>query len=184
MTDVDASHRIASPPFEIRRATPEDADGIAAAHLDSILTIGAQFYAAEIVQDWAARVNGPRYRESIEQGNAFFVAIGERDGQRAVLGFATHRIVAGQHRTAVYVRGAAVRSGIGSALFTRAEAAAVASGAAAIDVDAALGAVGFYLANGFTEIGRGEHELWSGRRMACVFMRKRYGIAVGPVRRE
>jgi hypothetical protein len=30
----------------------------------------------------------------------------------------------------------------------------------------------FYKANGFEEVGRGQHRLWSGRPMACVFMRK------------
>jgi putative acetyltransferase len=158
--------------FEIRPATPSDADAIAAAHLDSIRAIGAQFYAHEIVDDWAGPISADRYVEAMRLGESFFVAIGKVDDQPAVLGFSTHKTIGTQHRTAVYVRGSAVRSGIGSALFTRAEAEAVAARACDIDVDASLAAVAFYKANGFYEVGRGEHQLGSGRRMACVFMQK------------
>ena len=45
-------------------------------------------------------------------------------------------------------------------------------GATSIHVDASLAAVAFYRANGFGEVGRGNHRLRSGRDMACVFMRK------------
>ena len=158
--------------FDVRPATPGDADGIAAAHLDSIRSIGAQFYSPEVVDDWAAPLGADHYVKAMGLGEAFFVAIGQIDGQPTVLGFSTHKTGGRQHRTAVYVRGVAVRSGIGSALFKRAEADAIASGARTIDVDASLAAVDFYKANGFREVGRGEHQLWSGRPMACIFMRK------------
>jgi putative acetyltransferase len=158
--------------YEIRRATPADADEIAAAHRESIRSIGARFYPADIVDDWAARLSCNLYVRAMEQGEAFYIAVGVVDGQRAVLGFASHRVLDDQHRTAVYVRSAAGRRGIGSALFRLAEADAIAAGAASIHVDASLAAVEFYRANGFYEVNRGEHQLWSGRRMPCVFMQK------------
>jgi GNAT superfamily N-acetyltransferase len=158
--------------FEVRPATSSDAEAIAAAHLDSIRSIGAQFYTPEIVDDWAARVSAGLYVRAMGLGESFFLAIGKAEGRPLVLGFSTHKIVGAQHRTAVYVRSGAVRSGVGTALFKRAEADAIESGAGAIDVDASLAASDFYKANGFHEIGRGEHQLWSGRRMACIFMRK------------
>jgi putative acetyltransferase len=163
--------------FEVRRATPDDADGIAVAHLDSIRSIGAKFYAPDIVDDWASPVATNRYVKAMELGEAFFVAIGEVDGRPTVLGFSTHKTVGSQHRTAVYVVGEVVRSGLGTALFKRAEADAIASGARDIDVDASLAATAFYKANGFNEVGRGEHQLWSGRRMACIFMRKHLDLS-------
>jgi putative acetyltransferase len=88
------------------------------------------------------------------------------------LGFSSHRIDENEHGVAVYVRGKAARFGIGSALLRSAEASAVGAGATGIHIDASLAAVEFYKANGFEEVGRGEHRLWSGRAMACVFMRK------------
>jgi len=94
------------------------------------------------------------------------------DGQSGVLGFSSHRIDDEQHGVAVYVRGRAARAGVGSALLRSAEASAFNAGAKTIHIDASLAAVEFYKANGFDEVGRGEHRLWSGRAMACVFMRK------------
>jgi GNAT superfamily N-acetyltransferase len=171
-----------APPInvEIRRAALEDVDAIAAAHLDSIRAIGALYYEPRIVSDWGARVKGELYAKAMARAEVFFIAI-EPSGQRDVLGFSSHRIGVSGHRTAVYVRARAARQGIGSALFQTAEAAAIAAGATSIDVDASLAAVEFYTANGFEEVGRGEHRLWSGRSMACVFMHKDL-TATGPGR--
>ena len=73
---------------------------------------------------------------------------------------------------AVYVRGRAARSGVGSSLLRSAEVSAMSAGASTVHIDASLAAVEFYKANGFKEVGRGEHRLSSGRPMPCVFMRK------------
>ena len=158
--------------FEMRRATPPDADGIAAAHRDSIRSIGPLFYPQEVVNDWGVVVASDIYLKAMERGEVFFIAVGEVDGEPAVLGFASHRVDGTRHGTAVYVRGAAARRGVGSALFRLAEADAIGTGATSIHVDASLAAVEFYRANGFEEVGRGNHRLRSGRDMACVFMRK------------
>jgi GNAT superfamily N-acetyltransferase len=159
--------------FEVRQATPADANDIAAAHADSIHSIGALFYSADVVDDWSARVTGDFYLRAMTGGGVFFIAVAPQSGTTEVFGFSSHNIVEGKHRTAVYVRGYASRRGIGSALFRMAEAAAVAAGASSIHVDASLSGVDFYRANGFDEIGRGDHRLRSGRLMPCVFMQKK-----------
>ena len=158
--------------FMTRRATPQDADSIAAAHRDSIQSIGPGFYPAAVVDTWAACVSPDMYVKAMERGEVFYVAVGAFEGEPTCLGFASHRIDGTEHGTAVYVRGSAARRGLGSALFRLAEADAVESGATSIHVDASLAAVAFYRANGFEEIGRGEHPLRAGSVMACVFMRK------------
>lgn len=155
----------------LRRATTDDADAIAAAHIDSIRSIGPRFYSPQIVDAWAAGLNGELYVRAMNDGEAFFVAVDPCDEQ-VVLGFSTHRTEPDQHRTAVYVRGSAAGRGIGSALFHTAEADVRACGGTSIDISASLVALDFYKANGFEEIGRGEHVLRNGVRMACVFMRK------------
>jgi putative acetyltransferase len=155
--------------FRIRRATPSDADAIARTHLDSIETIGPQFYPAEIVSEWSSGLTPDRYREAMECGEVFFIAV---DEQGTILGFSTHRVDGHQHGTAVYVRGSTVRRGVGSALYRLAEADAVSAGARSIVIDASLAAVEFYKAHGFEETGRGDHRLRSGCLMPCVFMRK------------
>lgn len=164
---------------EIRRAAASDMDALADAHLDSIRTIGPRYYADDIVTEWASRVTGSLYANAMTRGETFFIASCTDKSQPAVLGFSSHRVDEGEHRTAVYVRGSAARRGVGSALFRAAEAHAISAGATCIHLDASLAAVEFYKSNGFNEIASGEHVLWSGLRMPCIFMRK----DVGAVRR-
>jgi putative acetyltransferase len=154
-----------------RSATPSDAEAIATAHIDSIRSIGPQFYPPHIVDAWAAGLTGELYVRAMNEGEAFFVATDPVDDS-VVLGFSTHRHTPEEHRTAVYVRGSASRQGIGSALFGMAEADVRASGGTSINIAASIAAVDFYTANGFEEVGRGEHRLRNGVAMACVFMRK------------
>jgi ribosomal protein S18 acetylase RimI-like enzyme len=158
--------------FEMRRANAADAQAIALAHRDSIASIGPRFYPPDVVNDWSAGLTPDLYLRAMQRGEVFFVAVGEIDGKPALLGFSSHRVDATEHGTAVYVRGSAARSGVGSALFRLAEADAIASGATSIQIDASLASVEFYKAHGFEEVGRREHRLPSGRPMACVFMRK------------
>ena len=161
-----------SPDFEVRRATPADADAIAIALLDSIRSIGPTHYDAAIVDDWGAHVEPGLYLRAMQGGEVFFVAIDPRDPSGAVLGFSSHHVDGDHHGVGVYVRGTAARCGIGSALLQRAEQDAVASGAASLEIDASLAAVDFYRVHGFDEQGRGTHRLRSGR-LPCVFMTKR-----------
>lgn len=159
--------------FETRPAHPSEADAIAVAHRDSIRSIGPKFYPPNVVDDWEEGITDDLYIKAMEGGEVFFITTGEIDGEAAVLGFASDYCIDGsQHGTSVYVRGIATRRGIGSALFRRAEAHAVANGATSIRVEASLAGVEFYKANGFVEVGRGETRLRSGRPIACVFMRK------------
>jgi ribosomal protein S18 acetylase RimI-like enzyme len=172
-----------NPGFEIRRAQPSDADAIAAAHLDSIRSIGPRFYPPEAVDDWSAGLTPDLYVRAMEEdGEVFFIAAGAIDEQPAVLGFATHRVEGGRHGTSVYVRGAAARRGIGTALFRLAEADALASRATSLQIEASLAGVEFYKANGFEETARGNIRLMSGRSIACVFMQKALAATLGPLR--
>jgi len=157
---------------EIRQAAPSDCNAILAAHLDSIQSIGPDFYSPEIVDAWSAGLTPEVYVKAMEGGEVFFIALGPLNGVSAVLGFATHRVDDAQDGASVYVRGIASRCGIGTKLFRLAEAHARAHGAHAINIQASLAGVAFYLANGFDEVGRGEALLMTGRAMPCVFMRK------------
>ena len=154
--------------FVVRAAAEEDYDGIAEAHMDSIRGLGPAKYDTDAVNDWAAVRIGDDYARRATNDALLFAAV--EDGR--VLGFSDYRIERGLHRTAVYVRAEAARKGVGSALFSAAETAARRAGAEAIHVDASLVAVPFYLANGFEDLGRGEHTLRTGRTMPCIHMRK------------
>jgi GNAT superfamily N-acetyltransferase len=158
---------------ETRRAVPDDADAILAAHLDSIRSIGPSFYSASIVEAWSAGLTPALYVDAMAGGEAFFVAIGPLGGEPAVLGFATHRVDDEEDGASVYVRGVAARCGIGTMLLRLAEHHARARGASTLAIQASLAGVGFYRANGFEALGPGEARLTTGGSMPCVFMRKR-----------
>jgi GNAT superfamily N-acetyltransferase len=159
-------------PFTIRAATADDAQAIADAHIDSIESIGPRFYAPDVVRAWCAAIQPGMYLTAMAAGEVFFVAAASHESSGEVLGFSSHHVDDGQHSVGVYVRGIAVRRGIGSALLRMAESSANAPGAASLRLDSSLAAVDFYKANGFVETGRGEHRLRSGATMACVFMHK------------
>ncbi len=163
--------------MEIRRAGPEDAEAIAAAHRDSIRSIGPRFYPPEVVDAWGEGLTAAIYARAMASGEAFFIAIGEIDGQSAVLGFATHRSDDAEDGASVYVRGSAARTGIGTALLALAEQHARDHGATSLHIQASLAGVAFYTANGFEDLGPGVATLRSGRSMACVLMCKRLGSA-------
>jgi len=158
---------------EIRRAGPEDAEAIAEAHRDSIRAIGPRFYPPEVVDAWGEGLTAEIYATAMAGGEAFFIALGEVDGQSAVLGFATHRRDDAEDGASVYVRGAAARQGIGTALLALAERHARDHGATRLHIQASLAGVEFYKANGFEDLGPGVATLTSGRSMACVLMCKR-----------
>ena len=162
--------------FETCLAQPSDADDIALAHRDSIRSIGPRFYPLTVVNDWQAGLTASVYLHAMERGEVFFIAKGMQDGTPAVLGFASDYAIDGStHGISVYVTGTAARCGIGSALLKAAEAHALDTGASAIEIEASFAGVDFYRANGFTEVGRGETYLRSGRPIGCVFMRKSLG---------
>lgn len=161
-------------PFVIRAARPEDANILAEVHVDSIRTLGAVAYSAELVEEWGAPRTGERYLKGMESGQRWFLAVQFiSDGSERALGLSVYSVQAGQHRIAVYVRGEAARRGIGTALFFAAETAARERGGLEIDIDASLGAVPFYKTLGFDELGLGQHQLSTGGWMPAVFMRKR-----------
>ena len=156
-----------------RRASEDDAPGIADAHRDSIRSIGPAFYPPQVVEGWQDGLRPEVYIKAMGRGEVFFVAEHHTMRGAVILGFASDYTIAGvDHGTSAYVRGTAARRGIGSALLRLAEAHAVGTGAVTIHIEASLAAVAFYAANGYREIGRGETHLMSGRPIACVFMRK------------
>lgn len=53
---------------EIRRANRDDADGILAAHVDSIRSIGPSFYPQEVVDAWGAGLTPELYANAMDAG--------------------------------------------------------------------------------------------------------------------
>lgn len=142
------------------------------AHIDSIRTLGPRFYPADVVEAWGEGLTAGLYARAMQEGEAFFIATVQVDGEEIVLGFATHRVDDEQDGASVYVRGDAARQGIGTALLRLAEEHARAHGATSIQIQASLAGVEFYKTNGFETLRPGEALLMSGKSMPCVLMRK------------
>ena len=157
----------------IRLADRSDVDAMADAHRDSIQSVGAPYYPVDVVAGWLAGIAGELYLDAMDRGEVFFIATGNVNGKTLVLGFSSDYPIEGAtHGTSVYVRGQAARRGVGTALLRRAEAHAIAAGAAAVRIEASLAGAVFYKVNGYVEVGRGEIRLLSGHPIPCVFMRK------------
>jgi hypothetical protein len=71
----DHSPEVDTIAFETRRARPSDADAIAAAHQDSIDSLGALFYSPAVVEEWGAGLatdnRGDIYVRAMDRGEAF-----------------------------------------------------------------------------------------------------------------
>lgn len=154
----------------IRPATIADTDELALVHVASIRDVGAGFYSAEAIAAWTQPRSGRTYAEGIRRGEKIFVAT--TSSEPDLLGFSWYFRADDKDHTSVYMLARAARRGVGTKLFLAAEEAARSSGATTLDIDASLAAVTFYAANGFVEVGRGEHVLRSGIPIACVHMRK------------
>lgn len=160
---------MSAPGIHVRPAHTTDGAGIAAVHVDAISSFGAAAYNTEVIAEWGAPRTAENYTQAMARGERLFVAV---DVDARIVGFSSHRIELGRHRTAVYVCGSAARRGVGTALLVAAERVAREADAEALHVDASLVALHFYAANGFAAIAHVTHSLPSGRPMECVEMRK------------
>jgi ribosomal protein S18 acetylase RimI-like enzyme len=150
--------------IEFRRATVFDVDGMADAH---------QYYVPAVVNEWAAAVNPRLYLDAMDREEVFFIATGTVAAHPIVLGFSSDYVITGTtHGTSAYVRPVAARRRVGSRLLELSESFGRSRGATAIQIEASLGATGFYKRHGFVETARGDVALPSGFAMPCVFMRK------------
>jgi putative acetyltransferase len=129
-------------------------------------------YEPIVLDEWSAPVDVrveamAKQIESNFEGATLIVA--ELDG--LVVGFG--EIIASRcELRAVYVSPSAGRSGVGRALLTALESRARELGAARLWLDSSITAEPFYLAHGYKSDGHSQHELRSGRKMACVKMHK------------
>ena len=160
-------------PFQLRPGRPDDALAILEAHRSAIRQTAVSAYSPAIIDEWApvviVRERVETFQRWIDRGEELIVVAVGSAGQ--IIGFGSI-VPANSELRAVYVDGGYGRQGVGRALLTRLEELARSAGLAELRMDASINAVPFYEANGFISVERGEHPMPSGRRMACVRMRK------------
>lgn len=131
------------PGVRFRAGTPGDGIALLELHQASIRKLGRSAYTEAEVESWAYGLQAEGYREAMESGENFILAV---DADDRLLGFCSHK---GDEVIGLYVAPDHARCGIGSALLRATEAAITKAGHARIRIGAALSAVEFYQAHGY-----------------------------------
>ncbi|MCT9095438.1 GNAT family N-acetyltransferase [Haloarchaeobius sp. HME9146] len=131
----------------VRPATHKDMPAVASLHAASARELGRTHYDDRQVLAWAGRKDPEKYPYD-EPGEHFVVA--ELDGE--VVGFGHLAVDDGEVR-AVYVKPAAARRGVGSALLAHLEGTARDAGLDGCYLWASLNAVPFYRQAGWDVVG-------------------------------
>ena len=155
----------------VRPAKIEDAREIAQTHFDSVHATGAQFYSADICEEWSPSLTDKRikgFADAIQSNvEIMFVAVGETQ----IMGFASIVPKSSELRS-VYVGPKFGGLGIGKQLLAKLEEESRSRGLKKLVMDASLSAESFYRSQGYIEISRIEHALGSGRKMLAIRMEK------------
>ena len=154
----------------IRPIYPPDAKTVIEVHHAAVRKTASKNYPTDILEQWAPLpVTDETVTKFIENADGEVRFLAEQDGK--IVGMAA--IVPSKcELRACYVAPEAGGRGIGTALLHELEKEADRRGLPFLQMDSSLTAEAFYKARGYEVQGRGEHELRSGKRMACVQMRK------------
>lgn len=154
----------------IRPATPDDHAGIADTHSASVRALAPGFYGVDIIAHWARPREAAHYRQAADKGEVFFVATDPANCSR-VLGFSSYLEKDNRHcLQALYVRGDAVRRGIGRRLLAAVEDHARGRQARHLHTEGSLSGEAFYQAGGFIETGRREKRFGDEGDMVTVLV--------------
>ena len=148
----------------IRRAGERDALGVYDVQRRAVAELWAPVYTGAEVQSWLAGLVPGGHLPAIVAKD-FLVAVDDT----TVVGFSAFDAVT-QEISAVYVDPAFLRRGIGRRLLRAAETAARAQGVFLVHLHAALNAVPFYLACGYTLDRYGSMPLRAGGALRCALM--------------
>jgi putative acetyltransferase len=158
----------------VRPASKEDARFIVEIHHDAVHKIANKDYEATALEDWSPAITDERVRNIEQQITAeppvATMLVAEVNG--AVVGFG-EVIAANKELRSLYVSPTAVRTGVGKRLMLGLEDIARAQGATELWVDSSMNAEMFYVNCGYVSEGIAVHALHTGRKIACVKMRKK-----------
>jgi putative acetyltransferase len=156
--------------INIRFAKNEDARGILEAHYSAVHDTTAKDYSLEIRRRWSTPVTPERIDEYRRNGlpNETTV-VADVDGRIAWFGVIME---SNNELRAVYVAADFDNQGVGSALLRELERLAQERGCRELRMDSSLTAAPFYRHHGHEDLGRADHTLSTGDKMAGVRMRK------------
>lgn len=150
----------------------EEARAFLEVHRAAVRGIAAKDYPQAVIEDWAPLpVTENRVARFLENPDDEIRIVAEGEGEIVGVGAL---VLENAELRACYVAPTAGRMGVGTALVREIEEIARRHGLGGLWLDSSLTAEPFYRALGYVAQGRGEHSLRSGRRMACVKMKKSF----------
>jgi putative acetyltransferase len=152
--------------MNIRRATQEDLQYVAAVHRASILCLCAQHYSVVQLSQWTEALRPEGYA-ALFASREFLVA--EQDGE--LLGFGVLDL-SESLINATYISPKAVRRGVGRRLLEAMETIARQQGTTRLQLSSTLNAVPFYQSLGYLQQGAGTNRLPTGMELPCILMTK------------
>ncbi|WP_196258771.1 GNAT family N-acetyltransferase [Pelagibacterium limicola] len=152
--------------FTIRPFRDSDADALCRLHVAAILATSDEHYTELQRKSWASGKKPESYIRIAREEETYLVAVDANDQPLGFCSFADAEI------KGLYVRPAAQRRGIGTALMRRAEAALIRQGATEIVVHSGLPAVSFYQACGYAVVSRSLHRTHDGEELQTVRLGK------------
>ncbi len=170
--------------YRLRRATPDDAAGIAAAHSASIQGIGPKFYPPDVIEVWGEPRDPLKYITHMQAGEVYFVVEPVQPCTvdtplhgpvPYILGIGSYGMQGAEHHLQMlYIRPEAQGQGIARALYDTVEAYARDQGAKTLHIDGSFAGQGFYEAMGHRAVREYDHEFkrYPGKTMRAVKMVK------------
>ena len=156
--------------ISVRQMRPEDARMFLEVHHAAVRGIAARDYPPAVIEDWAPLpITDGAVERFLANPEKEVRLVAEIDGEIVGIGV---WVVEESELRACYVLPSAARKGVGSAIVREIERMARENGTVSLHLVASVTSESFYKALGYDVQGRGEHALQSGRRMACVIMRK------------
>jgi putative acetyltransferase len=149
--------------------TPGEGSTFLDIHGRSVRGLASETYPPGVIAAWAQLPTAENLRRLLENADDEIRLIAELDGAPVGIGAIVLR---SSELRACYVTPDAARKGVGTAIVREIERIARDHGLAHLNLESSVNAELFYAALGYEVIGRGEHVLRSGERMAAVTMRK------------
>lgn len=159
--------------IEIRLYKDSDAKAVLEVHRAAVIKTAAQDYEVDILEEWSPPVDDARLEKFKRENSADVRIVADINGN--VVGFGelvTKESLLG----ACYVHPQYGGQGVGHKILSRLEEIALEKGLTYLFMDSSITAEKFYNAHGYQTLEYGEHSLRSGRKMACVKMRKEFSL--------
>ena len=157
----------------IRNYKEPDAKALLEVHRAAVQKTAAQDYTPDVLEEWSPIVDENRIEKFKRENSADVRLVAEVNGKIVAFGeLVTSESLLG----ACYVHPEYGGKGVGRRLLFELEEIAKDRGLLHLSMDSSLTAEKFYNAHGYKILEYAEHSLRSGRKMACVKMRKDFQL--------